>query len=75
MGAYQNPDNTAQSTAQMRQNILNAYNANYAGTKWASNTIPDFDSIKITNAPDNNMGSAVIDGLLIQHFKITTKGL
>lgn len=30
----------------------------------------------ITNAsPSNNLGSAVIDGLLIQHFKVTTTGL
>jgi hypothetical protein len=29
----------------------------------------------ITNAPNNNLGSAVIDGLLIQHFKVTTTGL
>ncbi len=27
------------------------------------------------NMPSNNFGSAVIDGLLIQHMKITTKGL
>ncbi|WP_423250408.1 hypothetical protein, partial [Acinetobacter nosocomialis] len=25
--------------------------------------------------PKNNFGSAVIDGMLIQHMKITTKGL
>ena len=29
----------------------------------------------INTSPKNNFGSAVIDGLLIQHMKITTKGL
>lgn len=35
----------------------------------ASNTAPT------PTAPNSNMGSAVIDGLLIQHFKVTTTGL
>ncbi|WP_410204921.1 hypothetical protein, partial [Acinetobacter baumannii] len=30
----------------------------------------------LTNiTPLNNLGSAVVDGLLIQHLKLTTKGL
>lgn len=32
-------------------------------------------AIQQQSAPSNNFGSAVIDGLLIQHMKITTKGL
>mgnify|MGYP006879919787 CR=1 FL=1 len=28
-----------------------------------------------SSIPLNNLGSAVIDGLLVQHLKITTKGL
>lgn len=33
------------------------------------------DNSANASSPINNMGSAVIDGLLIQHMKITTKGL
>ena len=29
----------------------------------------------MSSVPINNLGSAVIDGLLIQHLKLTTKGL
>ena len=72
---YQNPTTTAQTDAQKKQNILNAYGVDYAGSKWTSNLAPDFNSISVTNVPLNNFGSAVIDGMLIQHLKITTKGL
>ncbi|MCH7328609.1 hypothetical protein [Acinetobacter modestus] len=44
--------------------------ANYSGTKWTSNPAPSTPNVGL-----NNMGSAVIDGLLIQHMKITTAGL
>ncbi|MFI7965550.1 hypothetical protein ACFMKD_16280, partial [Acinetobacter baumannii] len=30
---------------------------------------------QISSSISNNMGSAVIDGVLIQHLKLTTKGL
>lgn len=47
------------------------------GEDWRSNPPPVLNSV---NAPTGslsgtNLGSAVIDGLLIQHMKITTKGL
>lgn len=38
-------------------------------------TIPTNVSVGINPSPANNFGSASIDGLLIQHFKLTTKGL
>ena len=37
--------------------------------------IPTNPSSSITMSPQNNFGSAAIDGLLINHMKITTKGL
>ncbi|MCB1658174.1 MAG: hypothetical protein H6997_00865 [Moraxellaceae bacterium] len=37
--------------------------------------IPLSHTVDVNASPLNNMGSAVIDGLLIQHLKITTKGL
>jgi hypothetical protein len=45
--------------------------ASYSGTTWSSTVAPG--SPHPTSL--NNLGSAVIDGLLIQHLKITTKGL
>ena len=45
--------------------------ASYSGTTWTSTTAP---GSQYPMSP-NNLGSAVIDGLLIQHLKITTKGL
>jgi hypothetical protein len=44
--------------------------ANFSGSKWTSNPAPSSANVGL-----NNMGSAVIDGLLIQHMKITTAGL
>lgn len=38
-------------------------------------TIPTGVSVGVNPSPKNNFGSASIDGLLIQHFKLTTKGL
>ncbi len=38
----------------------------------AGNLVP---TPTLPSAPSNNFGSAVIDGMLIQHLKITTKGL
>ena len=37
--------------------------------------IPATNTAPTPIAPNTNMGSAVIDGLLIQHLKLTTKGL
>lgn len=37
--------------------------------------MPTTNTAPIATAPNTNMGSALVDGLLIQHFKITTKGL
>ena len=50
--------------------------AYYAGIDPAKVGIPTSNNIAapVVNAP-NNFGSAVIDGMLIQHLKITTKGL
>jgi hypothetical protein len=41
----------------------------------ATDVIPATTTVSVNPSPLNNMGSAVIDGLLIQHLKITTKGL
>ena len=51
--------------------------AMYENGRWISTTVPTDTSIYRPNAPSaiNNLGSAVIDGMLIQHMKITTKGL
>ena len=50
----------------------------YVGTKFSS-TDPYRAGVPATTttslSPLNNLGSAVIDGMLIQHLKITTKGL
>ncbi|MEB7641128.1 hypothetical protein [Acinetobacter pittii] len=55
--------------------------ARYEGGRWYSTT-PNADlntyklsGAQISSAITNNMGSAVIDGVLIQHLKLTTKGL
>ena len=52
--------------------------ADYVGTKFSS-TDPYRAGVPATTttslSPLNNLGSAVIDGVLIQHMKITTKGL
>lgn len=52
--------------------------ADYVGTKFSS-TDPYRAGMPATTttslSPLNNLGSAVIDGVLIQHMKITTKGL
>lgn len=60
-----------------------AHNANWADSTAKSlairgvtaDMIPVDSSNSINLSPSNNFGSAVIDGLLIQHMKITTKGL
>ncbi|OBY73655.1 hypothetical protein [Acinetobacter gyllenbergii] len=52
-------------------------NARFEDGKWYT-TKPnaDINTYKLNTAsPMNNMGSAVIDGVLIQHLKITTTGL
>lgn len=53
-----------------------AINSTTYGGGFTANPIP---GAAVQNAPiasaSNNFGSAVIDGLLIQHMKITTKGL
>lgn len=53
----------------------------YNNGRW-STTTPNADlntyklsGAQISSAITNNMGSAVIDGVLIQHLKLTTKGL
>jgi len=53
----------------------------YNGGRWYTTT-PNADlntyklsSSQISSSISNNMGSAVIDGVLIQHLKLTTKGL
>lgn len=55
--------------------------ADYRNGQWHS-TMPNADintyklsGAQISSAVSNNLGSAAIDGLLIQHMKITTKGL
>lgn len=42
---------------------------------WNNNTVPAIPVTPPGASPLNNLGSAAIDGLLIQHMKITTKGL
>ena len=41
----------------------------------ATDVIPVATTVSVNPSPLNNLGSAVMDGLLIQHLKITTKGL
>ena len=48
--------------------------ASYSGTTWTSNAPPPAPASTLSNS-SNNLGSAVIDGLLIQHLKFSTKGL
>jgi len=52
--------------------------ANYSGTTWTSNPAPVTPvayTVGMGSSPLNNLGSGVIDGLLIQHLKFTTTGL
>lgn len=55
--------------------VLDAGAQLYGGVTYTG--IPGSNTISASPvaSPLNNMGSAVIDGLLIQHLKITTKGL
>ncbi|HGE6785500.1 TPA: hypothetical protein ACGBZH_002847, partial [Acinetobacter baumannii] len=53
----------------------------YNNARWYTTT-PNADintyklsGAQISSSVSNNMGSAVIDGVLIQHLKLTTKGL
>ncbi|RSN80434.1 hypothetical protein EA770_15160 [Acinetobacter baumannii] len=49
--------------------------ARFEGGRWYTTTPnADINTYK-SGSPINNMGSAVIDGVLIQHLKITTTGL
>ncbi|AXQ23282.1 hypothetical protein BEN71_14915 [Acinetobacter wuhouensis] len=62
----------------LAQSVLNAYGANYTGTTWTSTADPTSGvplGTTTLTSPMNNLGSAVIDGVLIQHLKLTTKGL
>jgi hypothetical protein len=55
---------------------LIGYDANGVTKVWYSNTVPTQPAAPAANAASlNNLGSAAIDGMLIQHMKITTKGL
>ncbi len=51
--------------------------ANYNATNgaWLSNPAPSAPVAVGSALASNNLGSAVIDGFLVQHMKITTKGL
>ncbi|MCH7336235.1 hypothetical protein [Acinetobacter sp. NIPH 2699] len=51
--------------------------ARYEDGRWYTTTPnADINTYRLnTSSPTNNMGSAVIDGVLIQHLKITTTGL
>lgn len=64
---------TANSTV---DSFIGGVNAGYGqtGVTYATNQATD-PTPQLKATPLNNLGSAVIDGLLIQHFKITTKGL
>lgn len=58
-------------------NTLSAYKgADAVGISFgAMQPVPQAPSGTVPTASFNNLGSAVIDGVLIQHFKFTTKGL
>ncbi len=47
----------------------------FSGTTWTTTAPPPSAPTAQQAMPFNNLGSAVIDGILIQHMKITTKGL
>lgn len=47
----------------------------YGDSVWISNPPPSAAAPTASGLASNNLGSAVIDGMLIQHMKITTKGL
>lgn len=53
--------------------ILDSFIGSSNGT--TGTVIPTTNTAPTPTIPNNNMGSAVIDGLLIQHLKITTTGL
>ena len=57
-------------------NFIGGVNAGYGqtGVSYATNQAVDPTS-QLKATPLNNLGSVVIDGMLIQHMKITTKGL
>lgn len=59
------------------KNTLSAYKGrDSVGISFgAMNPIPQTPNVAAPNANFTNLGSAVIDGVLIQHLKITTKGL
>lgn len=53
--------------------LLDSFIGSSNGT--TGTVIPTTNTAPTPTIPNNNMGSAVIDGLLIQHLKITTTGL
>lgn len=53
--------------------LLDSFIGSSNGT--TGTVIPTTNTAPTPTIPNNNMGSAVIDGLLIQHLKLTTKGL
>ena len=53
--------------------LLDSFIGSSNGT--TGTVIPTTNTAPTPTIPNNNMGSAVIDGLLIQHMKFTTKGL
>lgn len=50
-------------------------NYNAANGTWLSNPAPSAPVAVGSALASNNLGSAVIDGFMVQHMKITTKGL
>lgn len=67
---------TALNGAGWRTNFNSTLN-NFIGSSNGTTgyVIPVSNTAPTPTAPNSNMGSAVIDGLLIQHFKVTTTGL
>ncbi|MCP5876588.1 hypothetical protein NL390_29480, partial [Klebsiella pneumoniae] len=55
--------------------VNNLIGANNGMTGTTFPTLNQAPTPVINSSPINNMGSAVIDGVLIQHLKLTTKGL
>lgn len=73
-------NHVAQNVTGQANPVVPAWNAlpgaSYAGTTWTSTIAPVAAPVaSAIPIASNNLGSAVIDGLLIQHLKITTKGL
>lgn len=62
-----------QKAANTEVNNLIGANNGMTGTTFP--TLNQAPTPVINSSPINNMGSAVIDGVLIQHLKLTTKGL